>query len=136
MSCRPELTPGARDDLNRLVDHLRARAGDPLPARFADLGQEAALLGLKREAMRLILSLADDPKLGEPLHARIGTEAIAEGRRIRFDRPGYRGKPRFRIVYDLLPNEGEPERALVYIVAEREHVYTIANARVRSGIEP
>lgn len=83
-----------------------------------------------------MLSLAENPKLGEPLHARVGTEAIAEGRRIRFDRPGHRGKPRFRIVYDLLPSEGNPERALVYIVAEREHVYTIASARVLRGLEP
>ncbi|MBA3366706.1 MAG: hypothetical protein H0U03_13150 [Actinobacteria bacterium] len=82
-----------------------------------------------------MLVLADDPKLGEPLYARVGTEAIAEGRRIRFDRPGYKGKPRFRIVYDLLPNEGNPERALVYIVAEREHVYTIASTRILGGLE-
>jgi plasmid stabilization system protein ParE len=136
MSCRPEFTPEARDDLNRLVDHLRERTGDPLPKRFADLDDDSALLELKKEAVRLVLSLAENPKRGEPLYARVGTETIAEGRRIRFDRPGYRGKPRFRIVYDLLPNEGNPERALVYIIAEREHVYTIANARVLRGFEP
>ena len=53
-----------------------------------------------------MLALRDDPWLGDDLRERYNLRPLKGCRRIRFDREGWQGRPRYRLVY-----RNEPETA-------------------------
>lgn len=92
---------------------------------------------LKREALRLILMLRDDPYLGDRLRARPNIRILSDCRKIKFDDPGLpSGKksapPAYRIVYRNEP-EGAPQQISILAVAHRKELeaYRRAASRVR-----
>jgi len=93
------------------------------PAVNDDLAELAAEdRDVAREALRLMLALRDDPWLGDELHERYNLRPLRDCRRIRFDRPDWEGKPRYRLVYRNEPSDGAPGRrvgAVAHSAAQR-----------------
>jgi hypothetical protein len=85
-----------------------------------------------RAALSLMLPLRDDPWLGEELRERYNLRVLKDCRRIRFDREGWQGKPRYRLVYRNEPTDGAPGVVRVWSLGAREGLiaYTRAAARI------
>ena len=73
-------------------------------------------------ALKLARALRDDPYLGDEMRARPRAEGLSDCRRIRFDREGWRGKPRYRLVYRNEPSDGAPHIVAVLSVDVRERL--------------
>lgn len=82
-------------------------------------------------AVRLMLALREDPWLGDDPRERYNLKPLANCRRLKFDLPGWRGKPRFRLVYRDEPSDGSVALVRVWAVGPRKGfvVYTRAAAR-------
>ncbi len=85
-----------------------------------------------RAALSLMLSLRDDPWLGEELREGYNLRPLKDCRRIRFDRDDWQGKPRYRLVYRNEPTDGAPSVVRVWSLGHREGLiaYTRAAARI------
>jgi Txe/YoeB family toxin of Txe-Axe toxin-antitoxin module len=85
-----------------------------------------------RAALSLMLDLRDNPWLGEELRERYNLRPLKDCRRIRFDREGWQGKPRYRLVYRNEPEDGAPAIVRVWSLGPREGLiaYTRAAARI------
>ena len=83
-------------------------------------------------AIELLTELRADPWLGEDLWERYNMRPIRDCRKIRFDVPGWRGKPRYRIVYRNEPLDGAPGLVRVWAIGPRDKLvaYTRATARI------
>lgn len=83
-------------------------------------------------AIELLIELRDDPWLGEDLWERYNMRQIRECRKIRFDVPGWTGKPRYRIVYRNEPLDGPPGLVRVWAIRPRAKLiaYSRATARI------
>lgn len=88
--------------------------------RLAEEDREVA-----RAAINLGLDLRENPYFGEPLSGE-----LQECRRIRFDRQGWRGKPRYRLVYRNEPHDGAPHIVAVLAVGKRESLAAYRAAKV------
>jgi hypothetical protein len=86
-----------------------------------------------RAALKVALELRNDPYLGEEMRARPRLAALPDRRRIRFDREGWRGKPRYRLVYRNEPSDRAPHVVAVLAVGVRERLSAYrAAARARA----
>ena len=112
MSYRVELLPEARDDVHALPAQLR------------------------REVVRLLVALEQNPYLGREMWVVRGFEVLTECRSIKFDSPGRKGKPRYRLVYRNEPNEGAIAVVCVLAVGDRKQMtaYKEARARLRARL--
>jgi hypothetical protein len=91
---------------------------------------------LQLAALRIALDLRENPWAGEPLRNRLGIGDLSSCRRITFDSPKRRGKPRYRLVYFNDPDDGSV--AVVQVVAvglrERLEAYRAAVERLRDEL--
>ncbi len=110
MSYEVIVLPGARGDLQEL----------------AELDRAAALA-----ALRLAGELKENPWLGDEMRARRGLEELRECRRIRFDRDGWKGKPRFRLIYRNEPADGVPHVVAILAAAQRANLGAYRRAKPR-----
>ncbi len=110
MSYQVLVLPGARGDFVELAERDR----------------EAA-----RAALRLAGELKENPWLGVQMRARRGLEELAECRRVPFDRDGWIGKPRFRLVYRNEPSDGAPHIVAILAAAERRNLGAYRRAKPR-----
>jgi hypothetical protein len=110
VSYEVEVTPEAEEDLRELVER----------------DQEAAAA-----AVGLALDLRGDPYLGKELRDRGGLGRLHDCRSILFDRPDWKGKPRFRLVYRNEPHDGAPHVAAVLAIGDREKLRAYRDAAVR-----
>lgn len=97
-----------------------------------EVATEAAALpeAVRREIARIVVELHRDPHLGEPMDDR--PPRILQGcRKVRFDEPGHRGKPRYRLVYRNEPTDGAPGRMVVLAIAERRNMIAYSKAAAR-----
>lgn len=85
-----------------------------------ELGQDVKRVPV-REALRAAVIAKHTPKYGKPL----GSDVLKGARSCKFDMDGHVGKPRFRLVYDVLP--GRVVRVLA--IGPRETVYATATGR-------
>ena len=72
---------------------------------------------LALEMARVISELQANPYLGDPLE-----RDLSGLRRVRFDTEQYlrdHPLPRFRVVYELLPEDGAPSEALIWAIGPR-----------------
>lgn len=106
MSYRLELIPEARLDIHALPVELR------------------------EEVVLLLVALERDPYLGREMWVVKGFEVLTDARSIKFDAPGRKGKPRYRLVY-----RNEPEGAIAVVcvlaVGERKQMTSYKQARAR-----
>jgi mRNA-degrading endonuclease RelE of RelBE toxin-antitoxin system len=112
LSHRVELLPEARDDIHALSAELR------------------------REVVRLLVALEQNPHLGREMWVVRGFEVLTDCRSIKFDAPGRKGKPRYRLVYRNEPDEGAIAVVCILAVGERRQMtaYKQARARLRARL--
>ncbi len=75
--------------------------------------------------------LRDNPWVGDELWERYNLRPIKNCRKLRFDVPDWRGKPRYRIVYRNEPIDGAPGLVRVWAVGAREDLVAYARATSR-----
>lgn len=85
---------------------------------------------LRREVARIVVELHGNPHHGELMGDR--PPRILKGcRKVRFDEPGWRGKPRYRFVYRNEPANGAPSMSLVLAIGRRDRMIAYAKAARR-----
>lgn len=82
-------------------------------------------------AIRLMVALRDDPWTGEDLRERYNLRAVKDCRKLRFDLPDWKGKPRYRLVYRNEPLDGAPGLARVWAVGPRDDLIAYGRAAAR-----
>jgi len=112
LSYRLELIPEARLDIHALPVELR------------------------KEVVRLLVALERDPYLGREMWLVKGFEVLTDCRSIKFDAPGRKGKPRYRLVFRNEPDDGAIAVICVLAVGERKQTtaYKQARARLRARL--
>jgi hypothetical protein len=110
MSYEVIVLPGAREDLNELIE----------------LDRRVAM-----SALLLANELKENPWLGDEMRARRGLEELRNCRRIRFDKKDWADKPRFRLVYRNEPADGAPHVVAVIAAAERTNLGAYRRAKPR-----
>jgi hypothetical protein len=108
---------GVRDDVASLVAGTNDKASE--------------LLALKRRIAELLVECKANPYLGELMGPGRHPE-LAGCRRVRFDIPTHRGKPRFRLIYRNEPSDGAPAECRWLAVAPRAGLRAHRQARQRS----
>jgi hypothetical protein len=103
-----------------------------LTATSAEDGPEkrAESEALKRRIAELFLECEDNPYAGELMGKGLHPE-LAGCRRIRFDVPTYKGKPRFRLIYRNVPSDGAPAQCRWLAVGPRAGLRTHRKAQQR-----
>lgn len=112
MSYRLELIPEARLDIHALPVELR------------------------KQVVRLLVALEQNPYLGREMRVVRGFEVLIDCRSIKFDASGRKGKPRYRLVYRNEPDEGAIAVICVLAVGARKQMtaYKQARARLRARL--
>ena len=101
---------------------------EALLAATADANQLEEVL--RREIARIVVELHRNPYLGELMGDK--PPRILRGcRKIRFDEPGWRGKPRYRLIYRNEPTDGAPAVAVVLAIGRRDRMIAYAKAAQR-----
>ena len=101
-----EFLPEVQDDANRLDEELRI-----------------VIAGL-------VVELHRNPHLGEPMDDR-WPENLEGSRKIRFDKPGWTRKPRYRLVYRNEPSDGGVGKIVVLAIGRRDEMVAYAKASAR-----
>lgn len=99
---------------------------------LADATAEANQLDktLRREIAGIAVQLQGNPHYGELMGDK--PPRILKGcRKVRFDEPGWRGKPRFRLVYRNEPSDGAPATSLILAIGRRDRMIAYAKAARR-----
>lgn len=86
---------------------------------------------LKRRIAELLVECKANPFIGELMGRGLHPE-LAGCRRIRFDVPEHRGKPRFRLIYHNQPTDGAPAQCQWLTVAPRAGLRAHRKAQQRS----
>ena len=84
----------------------------------ADSKQREGIEALKRRIAELFLECERNPYAGELMGSGRHPE-LTDCRRIRFDIGGYKGKPRFRLIYRNEPTDGAPASCIWIAVGPR-----------------
>jgi Txe/YoeB family toxin of Txe-Axe toxin-antitoxin module len=116
-----------------LADRYDVRAEPEVSADLADLAEVDSRL--VDRAIELMSQLRDDPWLGEDLWERYNMQPIKDCRKLRFDVPDWKDKPRFRIVYRNEPLDGAPGLVRIWSVGPRTDMVAYARATARISRE-
>jgi ParE toxin of type II toxin-antitoxin system, parDE len=85
---------------------------------------------LKRQVARIVAELHGNPQYGELMGDK--PPRVLKGcRKIRFDEPDWRGKPRYRFVYRNEPTDGAPATSVVLAIGRRDRMIAYAKAARR-----
>jgi hypothetical protein len=112
---------GVRDDVASLIASLAVN----------DEVGESGVEALKRRIAELLVECRANPYIGELMGAGRHPE-LADCRRVRFDVPEHKGKPRFRLIYRNQPSDGAPAECRWLAVAPRAGLRAHRKARQRS----
>jgi len=95
---------------------------------------QAEVVGLpeeiRREIARLVVALHSDPYRGDLMDDR-PPQVLKGCRKIRFDGPRHRGKPRYRLIYRNEPSDGAVGLMVVLAIGERRGMIAYAKAAAR-----
>lgn len=83
---------------------------------------------VRKRALEALGYAANGSEQGVPLDSRVSTGELGDCRKIYFDIDGHRGKPRFRLVIRLLPNEAQAVSVEAVAVGERASLDAYARA--------
>lgn len=112
---------GVRDDVASLIASMTSD----------DEVGEAEVDALKRRIAELLVECKANPYSGELMGIGRHPE-LADCRRVRFDIPSHKGKPRFRLIYRNQPLDGAPAECRWLAVAPRAGLRAHRKARQRS----
>lgn len=85
---------------------------------------------LKREVARIVVDLHGNPYHGELMGDK--PPRVLKGcRKVRFDEPGWKGKPRYRFVYRNEPDDGAPAKSVILAIGRRDRMIAYAKAARR-----
>ena len=87
---------------------------------------------LKRRIAELLVECKGNPFIGEMMGPGLHPE-LASCRRVRFDIPSHKGKPRFRLIYRNEPSDGAPAECHWLTVAPRAGLRAHRRAEQRSA---
>lgn len=92
-------------------------------------------LELRRQIAHLVIELHENEYLGELMGDK-PPRNLRGCRKIRFDLPGWKRKPRYRMVYRNEPSDGAVETVMVLGIGRRDRMiaYTKASVRVKKRI--
>jgi hypothetical protein len=85
---------------------------------------------LRRVLADIVVALHRNPWLGDPMDDR-WPRNLEGCRKLRFDEPGWKGKPRFRLVYRNEPTDGAVGTIVVLAVEQRRKMIAYAQASSR-----
>lgn len=86
---------------------------------------------LKHRIAELLVECKGNPFIGELMGPGLHPE-LADCRRVRFDVPTHKGKPRFRLIYRNEPTDGAPAKCRWLTIAPRAGLQAHRKARQRS----
>lgn len=85
---------------------------------------------LKREVARIVVELHGNPHHGELMGDK--PPRVLKGcRKVRFDEPAWKRKPRYRLVYRNEPTDGAPAKSVVLAIGRRDRMIAYAKAARR-----
>lgn len=85
---------------------------------------------LKRKVARIVVDLHGNPHYGELMGDK--PPRVLKGcRKIRFDEPGWKRKPRYRFVYRNEPSDGAPAKSVILAIGRRDRMIAYAKAARR-----
>jgi hypothetical protein len=90
---------------------------------------------LARVVAEIVAALHSDPWLGNEMRSRVRLEILRDCRKVAFDLPRRKGKPRFRLVYRNLPSDGSIAVVSIVAVAPRSDLEAYRSAATRLGHE-
>ncbi len=85
---------------------------------------------LRRAIARIVVELHGNPHHGELMGDR-PPRVLRGCRKVRFDRPDWPGKPRYRFVYRNEPSDGAPATSVVLAIGRRDRMIAYAKAARR-----
>jgi len=85
---------------------------------------------LRLAIANIVVGLHDNPWQGEVMDDR-WPHNLEGCRKIRFDKPGWKGRPRYRFVYRNEPSDGAVARMLVLAIGRRDNMIAYAQASGR-----
>ncbi len=85
---------------------------------------------LRRVVAGLVVELHTNPHLGDLMDDR-WPENLEGRRKLRFDRPGWKREPRYRLVYRNEPTDGAVQLMVVLAIGRRDRMIAYAKASVR-----
>lgn len=89
--------------------------------------------GLGRVLAKLVRDLHFDPWLGQEMRERLRLEVLKDCRKVSFDLPSRRAKPRFRLVYRNDPSDGSIALITVIAAGPRADLEAYRRAATRLG---
>lgn len=88
---------------------------------------------LRRSAAELLAQLYVDPRIGDPMRERFNLAVLRDCRKVAFDQPNWKGKPRYRFVFRNEPDDGAVARTTVLSIGPREDLAAYKRAATRRG---
>ena len=89
---------------------------------------------VRREAALIVRELYSDPHIGEAMRERYNLIVLAGCRKVAFDDPRHKGKPRFRFVFRNEPSDGSVARVLLLAIGPRENLAAYRAAATRLAV--
>jgi hypothetical protein len=90
---------------------------------------------LGRAVAEIVRDLHFDPWLGAEMRTRVRLDILRDCRKVSFDLPSHKGKPRFRLIYRNRPDDGSI--AIVTVLAVHAHRRgRSAGREARRGVRP
>lgn len=90
---------------------------------------------LGRAVAEILAALYTDPWLGVEMRERMRLEVLRDCRKVPFDVPGFKDKPRFRLVYRNDPDDGSIAVITVLSVGPRSELAAYRQAATRAGTQ-
>lgn len=88
---------------------------------------------LGRVVAEIVRRLYEDPWLGREMRERMRLDVLKDCRKVSFDLTSWNGKPRFRLVYRNLSDDGSIAVITVLAVGERSELWAYRQAATRLG---
>ena len=70
-------------------------------------------------ALQVVRALHGEPRIGDPMRERYNLRVLTGCRKVPFDKDGWKGKPRFRLVFRNEPDDGAVARVTVFSIGPR-----------------
>ena len=90
---------------------------------------------LGRVVAGIVKALKSDPWLGVEMRERMRLQVLANCRKVAFDLPTWKGKPRFRLVYRNDPDDGSIAVITIIAVGPRSELAAYREAATRVGAQ-